>query len=97
MNRIVKQYEGKEIHVILDNLSTHKPKRDLWLARHPNVHFHYTPTHTWFNRSWSAQSLKAASFVSVAELITHIEASSQVTTRRPGRLSGPRASSTRNG
>jgi hypothetical protein len=24
MNRVVKQYEGKEIHVILDNLSTHK-------------------------------------------------------------------------
>jgi hypothetical protein len=37
MNRVVKQYEGKEIHVILDHLSTHKPKRDLWLARHPNV------------------------------------------------------------
>ena len=51
MNRVVKQYEGKEIHVILDNLSTHKPKRDLWLARHPNVHFHYTPTHTsWLNQ-----------------------------------------------
>ena len=32
MNRVVKQYEGKEIHVILDNLSTHKPKRDLWLT-----------------------------------------------------------------
>ena len=46
MNRMVKQYQGKEIHVVLDNLSTHKPKRDLWLARHPNVHFHYTPTHT---------------------------------------------------
>jgi transposase len=40
MNRIVKQHEGKEIHVILDNLSTHKPKRDMWLARHRNVHFH---------------------------------------------------------
>jgi hypothetical protein len=39
MNRMVKQYQGKEIHVVLDNLSTHKPKRDLWLARHPNVHF----------------------------------------------------------
>jgi hypothetical protein len=32
MNRVVKQYEGKEIHVILDNLSTHRPKRDLWVA-----------------------------------------------------------------
>ena len=51
MNRVVKQYQGKEIHVVLDNLSTHKPKRDLWRARHPNVHFHYTPTHTsWLNQ-----------------------------------------------
>jgi transposase len=80
MNRVVKQYEGKEIHVILDNLSTHKPKRDLWLARHPNVHFHYTPTHTsWLNQIeiWfsilAGQSLKGASFVSVAELVAHIE------------------------
>src|ERR1700752_3708775 len=80
MNRIVTQHQGKEIHVILDNLSTHKPKRDLWLARHPNVHFHYTPTHTsWLNQIeiWfsilAAQSLKGASFVSVAELVTHIE------------------------
>ncbi len=80
MNRVVKQHEGKEIHVILDNLSTHKPKRDLWLARHPNVHFHYTPTHTsWLNQIeiWfsilASQSLKGASFASVAELVAHIE------------------------
>src|SRR6202162_1596944 len=79
MNRIVKQHPGKEIHVILDNLSTHKPKRDLWLARHPNVHFHYTPTHTsWLNQIeiWfsilSGKSLKGGSFRSVQELIAHI-------------------------
>ena len=37
--------------MVIDNLSTHKPKRDLWLARHPNVRFHYTPTHTsWLNQ-----------------------------------------------
>jgi transposase len=81
MNRMVKQYQGKEIHVVLDNLSTHKPKRDLWLARHPNVHFHYTPTHTsWLNQIeiWfsilSGKSLKGGSFGSVPELIAHIEA-----------------------
>jgi hypothetical protein len=28
MNRIVAQHPGREIHVILDNLNTHKPKRD---------------------------------------------------------------------
>jgi transposase len=81
MNRMVKQYQRKEIHVILDNLSTHKPKRDVWLARHPNVHFHYTPTHTsWLNQIeiWfsilAGKSLKGGSFGSVAELVAHISA-----------------------
>jgi transposase len=79
MNRIVAQHPGKEIHVILDNLSTHKPKRDMWLARHPNVRFHYTPTHaSWLNQIeiWfsilAGKSLKGASFGSVRELIDHI-------------------------
>jgi hypothetical protein len=36
----------KEIHVILDNLNTDKPKNDRWLKSHPNVHLHFTPTHT---------------------------------------------------
>ena len=42
MNRLLAQHPGREIHVILDNLSTHKPKRDQWLKRHRNVHFHFT-------------------------------------------------------
>ena len=46
MNTVVADYPDREIHVILDNLSTHKPKRDMWLTRHPKVKFHYTPTHT---------------------------------------------------
>jgi transposase len=80
MNKVVKQHEGKEIHVVLDNLSTHKPKRDLWLARHRNVHFHYTPTHaSWLNQieRWFSilqrASLSGMSFQSVAELIDHIK------------------------
>jgi transposase len=79
MNRVVKQHDGKEIHVILDNLSTHKPKRDMWLARHPNVHLHYTPTHaSWLNQIeiWfsilAGQSLKGASFQCLADLTSHI-------------------------
>jgi hypothetical protein len=44
MNQVVARHPGKQIHVILDNLSSHKPKRDLWLARDPNVHPHYTPS-----------------------------------------------------
>src|SRR5207244_8845603 len=44
MNRVVAEHPGREMHVILDNLNTHKPKHDRWLARHKNVHFHFTPT-----------------------------------------------------
>lgn len=51
MNRIVTQYPETELHVVLDNLNTHKPKHDRWLARHALVHFHYTPTHaSWLNQ-----------------------------------------------
>ena len=45
MNSVIADLSEREIHVVLDNLNTHKPKRDLWLARHPNVRFHDTPTH----------------------------------------------------
>ena len=51
INSIVARYPDTELHVILDNLNTHKPKNDRWLVRHPNVHFHYTPTHaSWLNQ-----------------------------------------------
>ncbi|MBI4199669.1 MAG: IS630 family transposase [Chloroflexi bacterium] len=51
MNRLVAQYPDQELHVILDNLSTHKPKHDRWMALHPHLHFHYTPTHaSWLNQ-----------------------------------------------
>jgi len=52
MNELVRDLApDQQLHVILDNLSTHKPKRDRWLARHPNVQFHYTPTHaSWLNQ-----------------------------------------------
>lgn len=50
--RVVAEFpDDVEIHVILDNLSTHKPKHDRWLKRHPNVRFHFTPTHaSWLNQ-----------------------------------------------
>lgn len=75
MNQVISGYPEKEIHVILDNLSTHKPKHDQWLNRHPNVHFHYTPTHaSWLNQieCWfsilSRSALRGASFTSVKQL-----------------------------
>jgi transposase len=81
MNRIVADYPEQEIHVVLDNLSTHKPKRDRWLARHKTVHFHFTPTHaSWLNQIeiWfsilARSALKGASFASVRQLRQAIDA-----------------------
>lgn len=68
-----------EIHVILDNYSTHK-KNDAWLAAHPNVTFHFTPTSaSWLNQVeiWfgilSRKALKGASFNSTEELAKAID------------------------
>lgn len=75
MNRVVAAYPGQELHVIVDNLSTHQPQHDRWQGQHPNVHFHYTPTHaSWLNQieCWfsilSRQALQGASFTSVPQL-----------------------------
>ncbi len=75
MNQVIANYPDREIHVIMDNLSTHKPKRDGWLARHRNVHCHYTPTHaSWLNQIevWfsilSRHALRSASFANVKQL-----------------------------
>jgi transposase len=81
MNEVVAAHPGRQIHVVLDNLKTHKPKRDLWLARHQNVHFHFTPTHaSWLNQIeiWfsilARSTLDGASFTSVAQLRAAIDA-----------------------
>ena len=81
MNDIVADHQGTAIHVILDNLNTHKPKNDRWLKRHPNVHFHFTPTRaSWLNQVeiWfsilEGKSLHGASFTSVKQLREHIDA-----------------------
>ena len=38
MNRLVAAFPGRELHVILDNLNTHK-RNERWLKKHPNVWF----------------------------------------------------------
>jgi transposase len=49
---VTNQPEGREIHVIADNLSAHKTKQvKEFLAAHPNVQLHYTPTYSsWLNQ-----------------------------------------------
>lgn len=81
MNDVVGDYPDQDIHVILDNLSTHKPKRDLWLARHPRVHFHFTPTHaSWLSliECWFSvlqrQVLKGASWTHPKQIVEAVDA-----------------------
>jgi transposase len=69
-----------EVHVVLDNYSIHKKNAD-WLAAHPNVTFHYTPTSaSWLNmvEIWfgilTRKALRGASFRSTDELRQGIEA-----------------------
>lgn len=70
----------QEIHVILDNYGTHK-RNDDWLARHPNVRFHFTPTSaSWLNQIeiwfgiFTRKALRGASFNSTEELTAAIRA-----------------------
>lgn len=62
------------IHVVLDNLATHK-RCDEWLAAHPNVKFHFTPTSaSWLNQVeiffniLTRKALDGASFNSIEEV-----------------------------
>ena len=80
MNSVVAAFPGCDLHVILDNLNTHK-KNEHWLKKHPKVHFHFTPTRTsWLNQveTWfsilQGQSLRGASFTSLEQLKEHIDA-----------------------
>lgn len=70
---------GQELHVILDNYCIHK-KCDAWLAAHPQVHFHYTPTSaSWLNmvEIWfgllERKALRGGDFHSKDELRRAIE------------------------
>lgn len=81
MNEVVAENAGKQIHVILDNLNTHKPKRDRWLKAHPNVQLHFTPTYSsWLNQveCWfsilSRAALRGGSFTSARQLREAIDA-----------------------
>jgi DDE superfamily endonuclease/Homeodomain-like domain len=80
MNGLVAAFPDRELHVILDNLNTHK-KNERWLKKHPKVHFHFTPTRaSWLNQieTWfsilQGQSLSGASFTAIEQLQEHIDA-----------------------
>ncbi|MES1209688.1 MAG: IS630 family transposase, partial [Pseudomonadota bacterium] len=82
MKKVVSVYPKRELHVILDNSSTHStPEIQAWLLEHPEVHFHYTPTSaSWLNQVegffgiLGKQSLGVTSVDSKGALREHLHA-----------------------
>jgi transposase len=81
MKKVAKHNPRKQLHVILDNSSTHStPDVQVWLAKNPRVHFHYTPTSaSWLNQVegffgiLGKQSLSVTNFMSKTALRKHID------------------------
>jgi len=82
LNRVDRETPSDlELHLILDNSSTHKsPPVRRWLRRHPRFHFHFTPTSSsWLNlverwfRDLSQKQIRRGSFDSVDALLAAIE------------------------
>ena len=73
--------KGKEIHLIVDNYSTHRHANvRAWLAKHPRFHLHFIPTSSsWLNlverwfREITDKAIRRGSFASVQELIDAIQ------------------------
>lgn len=82
LTRVEHNFPGQELHVIIDNSSTHStPDVRAWLEDHPQVHFHFTPKGaSWINmiEAWfgilTKKSIRRGSFDTVRALITHIMA-----------------------
>jgi transposase len=75
-----RRYPRGDLHVILDNSSTHStPAIREWVAAHPRVQFHFTPTGaSWLNlvEVWfsilTRKSVHRGSFDTVRALVAHI-------------------------
>jgi transposase len=80
LRKVIKPYAGKQIHVVLDNLSTHDtPEVRAWLEANPNVTFHFTPIgSSWLNQIeiWfgiiTKQAIRRGTFTSVNALVLRI-------------------------
>lgn len=82
LRKLDREFPDGELHVILDNSSTHKtPDIKGWLVKNPRVVFHFTPkSASWMNQVegffsiLTRRSLRRTSFPSTKALRHHIEA-----------------------
>ena len=79
---VAKTYPRVKLHVVCDNYATHKhPVVKAWLAKHPRITLHFTPTSgSWLNMVEiffgiiTRQAIRRGTFRSVTELKNAIEA-----------------------
>ena len=82
LKQVAKAYPRVPLHIVCDNYGTHThPDVRAWLARHPRITLHFTPTSgSWLNMVEvffgiiTRQAIRRGSFTSVKDLITAIEA-----------------------
>src|SRR3954462_4795421 len=80
LKQVVRACPRRQLHVICDNYATHKhPVVRAWLARHPRIQLHFTPTSaSWLNlvevffSIMERQALRRGDFASVSDLVTAI-------------------------
>jgi len=81
LKQVAKAYPRVPLHVVADNYATHKhPAVQAWLAKHPRVRMHFTPTSgSWLNLVEvffgiiTRQAIRRGTFTSVKDLIAVIE------------------------
>src|SRR5262249_4287690 len=97
MNDIVAIYGDTALHVILDNLNTHKPKNDRWLKRNPTCIStsprrapHGSTKWKFGSRSWKENPCTVPPSTLSPNFASTSMHSSKPTTKTPNRLSGPK-------
>src|SRR5205823_1879172 len=80
LKKVARAYRRRELHVVVDNYRTHKhPDVQDWLAKHPRVRLHFTPTSgSWLNMVEvffsiiTRQAIRRGTFGSVRDLVEAI-------------------------
>jgi transposase len=78
--QVARAYPRRQLHLVLDNYGTHTHATvKAWLAKHPRVHLHFTPTSaSWMNlvevffAIITRQAIRRGSFPSVPDLVASI-------------------------
>src|SRR6516225_10255696 len=81
LHQVARAYPRRKLHIVVDNYGTHThPDVQAWLAKHPRIILHFTPTSgSWLNMVEvffsiiTRQAIRRGSFTSVKDLIAAIE------------------------